>query len=365
MILSIYIYVCQALLPKQQYFHCFQMNPTVKLQTQTFNNVPTLPDSYVWSTTPSESPCLHSIDEKQVPPVVDIGDPSAFSLVRDACEKWGVFQAINHGIPLSLFQETEFEARRLFSLPTEQKQLVARLPEGFTGYGLVRISRNFPKLMWSECFGMIGSPVEHASQLWPQDHAKFCEVMEQFQVELKTLCEKLVAVMLRSLGLTNEQDTKWFEPKNESDRAKCFLQLNSYPVCPDPDRAMGLAPHTDSSLFTLLYQGGINGLQVYDDGVGWVDVQPVEGALVVNVGDLMHIVSNGRFKSVLHRVVVNNTRHRISTAFFYLPPWDAKVSPLKKLVEFDHLPMYRQVTWKEYVETKTKDLSKALDSIRI
>ncbi|MBA0555154.1 hypothetical protein Golob_014210 [Gossypium lobatum] len=329
------------------------MNPTVKLQTQTFNNVPTLPDSYVWSTTPSESPCLHSIDEKQVPPVVDIGDPSAFSLVRDACEKWGVFQAINHGIPLSLFQETEFEARRLFSLPTEQKQLVARLPEGFTGYGLVRISRNFPKLMWSECFGMIGSPVEHASQLWPQDHAKFWYM------------RKLVAVMLRSLGLTNEQDTKWFEPKNESDRAKCFLQLNSYPVCPDPDRAMGLAPHTDSSLFTLLYQGGINGLQVYDDGVGWVDVQPVEGALVVNVGDLMHIVSNGRFKSVLHRVVVNNTRHRISTAFFYLPPWDAKVSPLKKLVEFDHLPMYRQVTWKEYVETKSKDLSKALDSIRI
>ncbi|PPD85915.1 hypothetical protein GOBAR_DD17142 [Gossypium barbadense] len=315
------------------------MNPTMKLQTQTFNNVPTLPDSYVWSTTPSESPCLHSIDEKQVPPVVDIGDPSAFSLVRDACEKWGVFQAINHGIPLSLFQETEFEARRLFSLPTEQKQLFARLPEGFTGYGLVRISRNFPKLM--------------------------CEVMEQFQVEMKTLCEKLVAVMLRSLGLTNEQDTKWFEPKNESDQAKCFLQLNSYPVCPDPDRAMGLAPHTDSSLFTLLYQGGISGLQVYDDDVGWVDVQPVEGALVVNVGDLMHIVSNGRFKSVLHRVVVNNTRHRISTAFFYLPPWDAKVSPLKKLVEFDHLPMYRQVTWKEYVETKSKDLSKALDSIRI
>ncbi|XP_039006611.1 gibberellin 3-beta-dioxygenase 1-like [Hibiscus syriacus] len=159
---------------------------------------------------------------------------------------------------------------------------------------------------------MMGSPVEHARQLWPQDHAKFCEVMEQWQAEMKTSCEKVVGIMLASLGLTNEEDMKWFEPKNGCDGTPCVLQLNSYQVCPDLDRAMGLAPHTDSSLITLLNQRNTNNLQVYKDGAGWVAVEPVEGALVVNVGDLMHIVSNGKFTSVLHRAVVNKTCHRAS-----------------------------------------------------
>ncbi|KAK8286367.1 hypothetical protein V6Z11_D08G285600 [Gossypium hirsutum] len=121
-------------------------------------------------------------------------------------------------------------------------------------------------------------------------------------------------------------------------------------MCPDADRALGLAPHTDSYLFMLLYQGNINGLQFYDDAMEWVDLELVEGALIVNIGDLMQIVSNGRFKLVLHSVVANNTRHRISKWFFYLPPWDDVVLPLKKLVEFDRLPMYRTVIWKEDVE---------------
>ncbi|PPR88843.1 hypothetical protein GOBAR_AA31844 [Gossypium barbadense] len=231
-----------------------------------------------------ESPCRHLIDDKH--------------LVRDACEKWGVFQ---------------FEIRRLFSLPTERKQVVARFPGGYTGYDLFRISP---------------SPVEHASQLWPEDHAKFCGGMEQFQVEITTLCEKLVAIIL-------------------CDQVKSLLQLNSYPMCPDADRAMGLAPHTDSSLF-ILYQGNINGLQFYEDDMEWLDdkqcrLSLIFGALIVNIGDLM-------FKLVLHSVVANNTRHRISKWFFYLPPWDDVVLPLKKLVEFDRLPMYRTVIWKEYVE---------------
>ncbi|KAK8991011.1 hypothetical protein V6N11_062037 [Hibiscus sabdariffa] len=125
--------------------------------------------------------------------------------------------------------------------------------------------------------------------------------MEQWQAEMKTLCNKIVGIMLGSLGLTHEDDMNWFQPQNGSDQTQCLFHLNSYPVCPDPDRAMGLAPHTDTSLITVVNQFNTGGLQVYQDGAGWVPVEPVEGALVVNVGDLMQIVSNGKFKSVLHR----------------------------------------------------------------
>ncbi|KAK6248476.1 hypothetical protein QUC31_020041 [Theobroma cacao] len=328
-----------------------------------FTNVPKLPDSHAW-TLPRQP--IDPFTQEPLP-IIDLAKPDVSKLVRHACEEWGAFQITNHGIPICLLNEIEYQTRRLFSLPAESKLLAVRSPEGFTGYGLARISPFFSKLMWSEGFSIIGSPVEHASQLWPEDHAKFCEVMEQFQEEMKALSEKMVAIMLSSLGLTHEEDVKWFEPMKEGcDQSTCVLQLNSYPVCPDPGRAMGLAPHTDSSVLTLLYQGNISGLQVQrDDAAGWMPVEPVEGALVVNVGDLMHIVSNGRFKSVLHRALVNNEHHRVSTAYFYGPPRDAKVSPLRKLIDRDHPPLYRPVTWKDYLEAKSKHFSKALESIRL
>ncbi|XVF34761.1 hypothetical protein REPUB_Repub18cG0086800 [Reevesia pubescens] len=330
-----------------------------------FNNVPKLPDSHSWTLPNSDDHQPIDPFTQEPLPIIDLAKPNVFNLIRHSCEKWGAFQVINHGIPISFLHETEYQTRRLFSLPTERKLLAVRSAEGVTGYGLARISTFFDKLMWSEGFSIIGSPMEHASQLWPEDHAKFCKVMDQCQEKMKILSEKIVALMIGSLGLTHEKDVKWFEPTNGCDQSTCVLQLNSYPVCPDPGQAMGLAPHTDSSLFTLIYQGTIGGLQLYNDNAGWVPVEPIEGALVLNVGDLMSIITNGKFKSVLHRAVVNNTHHRVSSAYFYGPPIDAKISPLKKLIDHDHPPLYRPVTWKEYLETKSKHFNRPLESIRL
>ncbi|KAK6236280.1 hypothetical protein SCA6_011617 [Theobroma cacao] len=304
-----------------------------------FTNVPKLPDSHAW-TLPHQP--IDPFTQEPLP-IIDLAKPDVSKLVRHACEEWGAFQITNHGIPICLLNEIEYQTRRLFSLPAESKLLAVRSPEGFTGYGLARISPFFSKLMWSEGFSIIGSPRGNGTIPGGDESIK------------------------RENGLTHEEDVKWFEPMKEGcDQSTCVLQLNSYPVCPDPGRAMGLAPHTDSSVLTLLYQGNISGLQVQrDDAAGWMPVEPVEGALVVNVGDLMHIVSNGRFKSVLHRALVNNEHHRVSTAYFYGPPRDAKVSPLRKLIDRDHPPLYRPVTWKDYLEAKSKHFSKALESIRL
>lgn len=185
--------------------------------------------------------------------------------------------------------------------------------------------------------------------------------MEEYQREMTGLSEKMIGLVLGSLGLTHE-DVKRLGCQAQ---AQGLLHLNSYPECPDPSRAMGLAPHTDSSLLTLLYQSNASGLQVFvDDTLGWVPVNPITGAIVVNVGDLMHIMSNARFKSALHRAVVNKTHHRVSVAYFYGPSRDLKVSPLIKLTDHDHPPLYRPVTWKEYLDAKATHFNKALEVIR-
>lgn len=191
------------------------------------------------------------------------------------------------------------------------------------------------------------------------------EVIEQYSREMKRLAEKLMQLMLLSLGLT-EEDTKCAGPMNEFRGITSVLQLNSYPACPNPDRAMGLAPHTDSSLLTILYQSSTTGLQVLrpEDRSGparWVTVPPIPGALVVNIGDLCHILSNGRFQSVLHRAVVNRTHQRVSAAYICGPPAHVKVSPIVKPMG----PAYRPVTWREYLGLKARLFDKALASIMV
>ncbi|KAK8956041.1 Gibberellin 3-beta-dioxygenase 1 [Platanthera guangdongensis] len=110
------------------------------------------------------------------------------------------------------------------------------------------------------------------------------------------------------------------------------LQLNSYPPCPEPEKAMGMAPHTDSGLLTVLHQnGGTRGLQILrgENGSGparWVAVPPLAGALVIHVGDLLQILSNGQFRSVRHRAVVNAAEHRISVAYIIGPPGHVKTN---------------------------------------
>ncbi|KAK9281153.1 hypothetical protein L1049_004047 [Liquidambar formosana] len=327
-----------------------------------FNSVQELPDSYAWAPL-DEYPSGDSFSAESVP-VIDLTDPNAMKLVGHACKTWGAFQVTNHGIDTSLLDDIEWAGRSLFSLPVQQKLKAARSPDGMSGYGLARISSFFSKLMWSEGFTIVGSPLEHARQLWPNDHSKFCDVVEEYEKEMKTLATRLMWLMLGSLGISKE-DIKWAGPKGEFKGACAAVQLNSYPACPDPDRAMGLAAHTDSTLLTILYQNSTSGLQVLREGTGWVTVPPIPGALVINIGDLLHILSNGSYPSVLHRAMVNRTKHRLSIAYLYGPPNSVHISPLSKLVDPSHPPLYRPITWSEYLGTKAKHFNKALSSVRL
>ncbi|KAF2286897.1 hypothetical protein GH714_035104 [Hevea brasiliensis] len=317
-----------------------------------FDSVVTVPDSHAWPI----SDGFESNDWLSIP-TIDLKDPDTAKLIGHACETWGVFQVVNHDIPLNLLDEVEAGSSAFLSSDYTKAQ---GLKVSWWSHR-IRLSSNivvFQQVMWHEGFTIIGSPLDHARELWPNDYQKFCDIMVDGQKKMEELAITIMHNILEYLAVS-EEEMKWLGSPGVASTA---LQLNSYPLCPDPNRAIGLAPHTDTSLFTILHQR-ISGLQIFKEGVGWGLVQPVTGALVVNVGDLLHILSNARFPSVVHRVVMKEAKQRFSVAFFYSPPADFNLDPLG--LSFGQIPLYRSVTVAEYVGRKAKDLEKALASIRI
>ncbi|XP_011081703.1 gibberellin 3-beta-dioxygenase 1-like, partial [Sesamum indicum] len=331
------------------------------------SSVEILPDSHAWTSEANKysSSCGGDISRLESIPIINLKDENAMELIRLACTTWGVFQIVNHNVPKNLVDEVELAGEKLFSLPMDRKLMAERTPNGVSGYGMARISSFFSKSMWSEGFTIVGSPLEHAAKLWPHDYHNFCNTIEEYQKEMKNLASRLMGLILGSLGVT-EDDVKWVEPKGELKERGAALQLNSYPPCPDPDKAMGMAAHTDSTILNILHQSNTSGLQVFrGDGIGWVTLQPHPGALIVVIGDLMHILSNGSYLNALHRAVVNQTQHRLSVVYLHGPPSSVKMGPLPQLVDSNHPPLYRPITWNEYLGIKAQYFDKALTTISL
>ncbi|KAF3535243.1 hypothetical protein F2Q69_00021194 [Brassica cretica] len=329
----------------------------------------TLPDSFTWNFTAADSLLPpSSATVKESIPVINLSDPDVTTLLGNACKTWGAFQIANHGISQSLLDDVESLSKTFFDMPSERKLEAASSHKGVSGYGEPRISPFFEKKMWSEGLTIAdGSYRNQFLTIWPRDYTKYCGIIEEYKGEMENLASRLLSCILGSLGVTVD-DIEWAQKteKSGSKMGRGVIRLNHYPVCPEPERAMGLAAHTDSCLLTILHQSNMGGLQVFKEESGWVTVEPIPGVLVVNIGDLFHILSNGKFPSVVHRARVNQTKSRISIAYLWGgPAGDVKISPISKIVGPVGPYLYRPVTWSEYLRIKFEVFDKALDAIRV
>nr|CAB3482835.1 unnamed protein product [Digitaria exilis] len=290
-------------------------------------------------------------DDASAIPVIDLSGAApredVVARVRAAAEAVGFFQVVNHGVPDELMAAMLAGIRRFNEGPVEAKQ---RLYTRDTAYK-VRFSSNFdlfqsPAANWRDTLFVDLAPAPPRPEDLP-DAVR--DVMMEYGEAVTKVAVRVLELLAESLGL----------PGDRLREMGCARRLNVvshyYPPCPEPDLTLGTTRHTDPAFLTVLLQDGVGGLQVLLDRGGggrrsWVDVPPLPGALIVNIGDFLQLVSNDRFRSVEHRVLANSSRDtpRLSVACFFNP--DDRTRLYDPITEGStDPPLFRSVTVQEFI----------------
>ncbi|KAF2294150.1 hypothetical protein GH714_007921 [Hevea brasiliensis] len=285
--------------------------------------IKSLPSQYIQ---PQEA--LINIIPQQSIPVVDMSnwdnDPKVAESVCEAAEKFGFFQLVNHGVPLEVLDGVKDATHRFFGLPAEEKR---KYTKELSSTNNVRFGTSFSPdaekaLEWKDYLSLFYVSEEKASALWPcACRDEVLEYMKRSQV----LCTKLMTALMEKLNMSKPS-------------AHCWV-----------------GRHSDVSSLTFLLQDEIGGLYVrVNEGKGeedgWVHVPPIEGSLVINVGDALQILSNGRYKSVEHCVIASGSKNRISIPIFVNPKPNDVIGPLPELINAGEKPKYKNILYSDYVK---------------
>ncbi|XP_021769201.1 naringenin,2-oxoglutarate 3-dioxygenase-like [Chenopodium quinoa] len=278
--------------------------------------------------------------------------------VVEACEEWGIFQLVDHGIDVELINEMTKYTKEFFALPDEEKLKYEMSPGKHKGGFLISSHLTGEAVAnWRELVLFFTYPVQGRDySRWPSKPEQWKAMVEAYGENMMNLSCKMFELLSEGLGLDKDAYAKSMGDISQ------HLVVNHYPKCPQPELAVGLKRHTDPSSITLLLQDHVGGLQATKDGgKTWVTVRPIKNALVLNLGDHAYFMSNGRFKSADHQAIVNSIETRTSIAVFMNPAQDAKVYPLN-VKEGEKAVLEEPIT---YAEMNNRHKNRYLEIVRL
>ncbi|KAJ9545331.1 hypothetical protein OSB04_025038 [Centaurea solstitialis] len=327
--------------------------PVVRVQSLSDSGINAIPECYIKPIYDRPSGLDLQSKEANIPLIdlanLDSDDPATrkttMDLISAACCEWGFFQVTNHGVSHRLMESTRRIWREFFHLPIHMKQEYANTPTTYEGYGSRLGVAKGAKLDWSDYFFLHLMPASMRDERkWPAQPLSCRELVGEYNEEVMKLCDRLMKVFSLNLGL--EED--YLQNAFGGDEIGASLRVNFYPKCPQPDLTLGISPHSDPGGITILLPDDhVSGLQVRKDDA-WVTVKPIPNAFIINLADQLEVISNAKYRSVEHRVVVNSNEERVSLAFFYNPRGDILIQPAKQLITNEEPALYPSMTFNEY-----------------
>ncbi|CAN0897594.1 2-oxoglutarate-dependent dioxygenase 19 [Linum grandiflorum] len=321
--------------------YVFPQSPSTTTTTTT-TKIPTINYSHLTST----NPAIRSRT------VTELGS---------ACRDWGFFVVTDHGVPTEAMLEA---ARQFFEMDEEDKNEYRNGKKGVLEP--VRCGTSFNSaadkvFCWKDFLKVFLHPEFHS----PSKPPGFSKVLEEYSNKAREVAKQLLRGISESLGLQPDYISQQLDLEENMFQ---MLAANFYPPCPQPELALGMAPHSDHGLITLLIQNDISGLEIHHEG-HWVEVgNVITGAFLVNISDHVEILSNGKYKSVLHRATVNKGTMRISVAIGHGPSLDSVVVPAAELLERDGTPPeFKGMKYRDYMlakQSKQLDGKSSLDTVR-
>lgn len=283
----------------------------------------------------------------------------AMETITQACSNYGFFQIVNHGVPMEFLQEALKLSTTFFQYPDEIKLQYGPKPGAPLLSGFNKPKKNCPD---TNEYVLVFPPGSKFN-VYPQQPPQFKEVLEEMFQKLSKVCLVLESVVNECLGLP-----PGFLKEYNHDRSWDFMAAIYYVSTPQEGQN-GLTSHEDGNCITLVIQDDVGGLQVRKNGE-WIPVTPVKGAIVVNIGDVIQVLSNKKFKSATHRVVRPKGKERFSYAFFHNLHGEKWVEPLPQFTEeIGQKPKYRRFLFKDYqalrLKNKTDPPSREEDVIHI
>ncbi|KAL5551385.1 hypothetical protein UlMin_001561 [Ulmus minor] len=286
--------------------------------------------------------------------------------IHQACNQLGFFHIINHGITKRVIEDALGSASKFFELPMEEKNMFSaddvHKPVRFSAIRSLddngdKLSRDFLKLYAHPIQDWIGS--------WPSKPADYRENVGKFAVEIKQLGTKVLEAIMESVGLNPNYSQQSFQQGMQ------IIAINSYQKCPPSTNIVGIQSHTDHSIITILIETN-PGLEILDKrDNSWKLVPTKQGddaidGLIVLVGNHLEVLSNGIYKSVVHRVVTSSKSSRVSLASLHSLSMDEMVEPALDLVDEENPKRYRASSVSDYLTyLSSKEAKPYIESLKI